>query len=210
MPRKWPVTFGKGPLEKGRAFDTTGIVPGRSEHTSVPRWRSTSSQMIEVMPDTWGRGAESTVRIGDGTRDARSLSKELREIGEPCARKPARTVRRGEVEKGLAEIPPETVSGRSKHKTAPRRPPTLLTASSKAVTKSLEMRLQQTAEKQTKSVHAVLPPIERWNKGPLIPPICLSRIRLSESCSYTFPRATFRPSVRRWFSCSRPFWKPRF
>ena len=27
--------------------------------------------------------------------------------GEPCARKPARTVRRGEVGKGLAQIPPE-------------------------------------------------------------------------------------------------------
>ena len=66
------------------------------------------------MPDTRGRGAESTVRIGDGTRDAKSLPKELREIGEPCARKPARTVWRGEVEKGLAEIPLEGISGRSK------------------------------------------------------------------------------------------------
>jgi hypothetical protein len=81
------------------------------------------------MPDTWGRGAESTVRIWDGTRDARSLPEELREIGEPCARKPARTVRRGEVEKGLAQIPPETVSGRLKHQAAPRRPPTLLKTS---------------------------------------------------------------------------------
>ena len=79
-------------------------------------WRRSphSTQRIGVMPDTRGRGAESTVRIWNGTRDARSLPKELREIGEPCARKPARTVRRGEVEKGLAEIPPEGISGRSK------------------------------------------------------------------------------------------------
>jgi hypothetical protein len=49
MPRKWPVTFGKGPLEKGRACDTTRIVPGRSEHTSVPSWRPTSSQRMAVM-----------------------------------------------------------------------------------------------------------------------------------------------------------------
>src|SRR6266699_7190175 len=55
MPRKWPVTFGKGPLEKGRAFDTTRIVPGRSEHTSVPRWRPTSSQTPSVRGGTRGR-----------------------------------------------------------------------------------------------------------------------------------------------------------
>jgi len=26
MPRKWPVTFGKRPLEKGRAYDTVWMV----------------------------------------------------------------------------------------------------------------------------------------------------------------------------------------
>jgi hypothetical protein len=44
MPRKWPVTFGKGPEDLGRAYDTTRMVPGRSEHQLVPRWRPTSSQ----------------------------------------------------------------------------------------------------------------------------------------------------------------------
>jgi hypothetical protein len=63
MPRKWPVTFGKGPLEKGRACDTTRIVPGRSEHTSVPRWRPTSSRRSNDLPGSLGKP-------GTGEREA--------------------------------------------------------------------------------------------------------------------------------------------
>jgi len=47
--------------------------------------------------------------------------------GEPCARKPARTVRRGEVGKGLALIPPEGIPVRqveALHSTSPAPYPT--------------------------------------------------------------------------------------
>ncbi len=59
------------------------------------------------MPDTWGRGAGSTVRTWDGMRDAQRLPRKLRETGEPCALKGASTVRGGADRKGLAEIPLE-------------------------------------------------------------------------------------------------------
>src|SRR5438105_2810929 len=93
--------------------------------------------MIGAMPETRGRGTGNEVLTGEGTgremRKSCSMLEEMNPVtGEPCARKPARTVRRGEVGKGLAEIPPEKVSGRSKHQTAPRWPPTLLTTSTQA------------------------------------------------------------------------------
>ncbi|EFH82187.1 hypothetical protein Krac_2974 [Ktedonobacter racemifer DSM 44963] len=49
-----------------------------------------------------------------GTRNAKKLFKKLQEIGEPCARKRASTVRRGEVGKGLSGDTTCNDTGRSK------------------------------------------------------------------------------------------------
>ena len=58
--------------------------------------------MLRVMPETRGRGTESTVRSWDGTRNASGLPGKIREIGEPCAPKGACTVRKGGGEKRAA------------------------------------------------------------------------------------------------------------
>src|SRR5260370_25157857 len=42
VPRRYPTSFGKGPLKKGC-------------RKAVPRWRPTSSQMLSVMGETRGR-----------------------------------------------------------------------------------------------------------------------------------------------------------
>jgi hypothetical protein len=76
-------------------------------------------EMREAYPKSYGK-LESRVR------------------GNPHAR-----FARGEVEKGLAEIPPETASGRLKHQAAPRRPPTLLKRNSLKRCNSRALSLQR-------------------------------------------------------------------
>ncbi len=63
MRRKAPVTFGEGRLEQGRAYDTTWIVPSRSEHNTVPRWPPTLSQMLTVIGETRGRTLENAFHL---------------------------------------------------------------------------------------------------------------------------------------------------
>ena len=99
--------------------------------------------MLRVMPETrrrgTGRGSLTREGAGRGMRQSCPMLKGMAIFtGEPCARKPACTVRRGEVGKGLAQIPPEKVSGRSKHHTAPRWPPTLLTMYNEKVINSVQ------------------------------------------------------------------------
>ncbi len=55
----------------------------------------------------------------------RDFRKKKGNSGEPCALKGASTVRRGEVRKGLSEIPPEGNFWRVKEKAVPRWPLTL-------------------------------------------------------------------------------------
>jgi hypothetical protein len=82
------------------------------------------------MPETGRRetGTSTLTREGEGRvmRKSCSMLKGMgTATGEPVAVKAARRVRKGEVRKGLAEIPPEGCSGGSKRKTVPRWPPTL-------------------------------------------------------------------------------------
>jgi hypothetical protein len=97
-----------------------------------PSWQRSfhSSQMLRVTPETGRRetGTSTLTREGEGRvmRKSCSMLKGMgTTTGEPVAVKAARRVRKGEVRKGLAEIPPEGCSGGSKRKTVPRWPPTL-------------------------------------------------------------------------------------
>ncbi len=75
--------------------------------------------MLRATPETrrrgTGRGLLTREGAGRVMRQSCSMLKGMVTFaGEPCARKPACTVRRGEVGKGLAEIPPEKfLAGRS-------------------------------------------------------------------------------------------------
>ncbi len=95
-------------------------------------WRRSfhSSQRLRVTPETGRRetGISPLTQEGEGRvmRKSFSMLKGMgTATGEPVAVKAARRVRKGEVRKGLAQIPPEGCSGGSKRKTVPRWPPTL-------------------------------------------------------------------------------------
>src|SRR5215470_15792128 len=84
--------------------------------------------MLGVILEIGGRATGGMGVEGQGTRNAQSRTWKLPEAREPDTWKLVCPVRRGEVGKGLAKIPPEGASGRSRQQTVPRRPLTLLFA----------------------------------------------------------------------------------